>query len=132
MIENAPFVLHVRSEMNKLFVYGTLRQEGGHLRHGVMKTSNFLGKYKTKPNYDMVNLRSFPGLLKDGDNVIVGEVYEVDDNTLKSCDMIEGHPNFYKRENIDLEGIEGVQAYFLPRDDYGHMPKVESGDWMKR
>jgi len=128
-----PFVLPVRSKMNKkLFVYGTLRQEGGHLRHSIMATSTFLGKYKTKPKYDMINLRSFPGLLKDGQNVVTGEVYEVDRDTLKSCDIIEGHPRFYKREDIDLEGIEGVQAYFLPRKEYGHMPKVESGDWLDR
>ena len=127
------FVLPVRRKMNKkLFVYGTLRQEGGHLRNGIMKTSTFLGKYKTKPKYDMINLRSFPGLLKDGQSVVIGEVYEVDRDTLKSCDIIEGHPRFYKREDIDLEGIEGVQAYFLPRKEYGHMPKVESGDWLDR
>jgi len=45
---------------------------------------------------------------------------------------MEGHPTFYKRMNIEIEDFDDVQAYFLPRNEYGHMPKVSTGDWTKR
>jgi gamma-glutamylaminecyclotransferase len=130
MKENAPFVLHVRSEMTKLFVYGTLRQ--GKSRQAFLKDSKFLGKKKTLPKYNMVSLRAFPGLLEEGDQKIVGEVYEVNDDTLWVVDRIEGHPSFYERKPIEIKGMKDVQAYFLPRDKYGAMPLVESGDWLKQ
>ena len=118
--------------MTNLFVYGTLREGSGHLRHSIMKNAVFMGVYNTKPKYDMIDLRSFPGLLKDGESVVVGEIYQVDSDILTRTDLMEGHPTFYKRMNIEIEDFDDVQAYFLPRNEYGHMPKVSTGDWTKR
>lgn len=118
--------------MTNLFVYGTLREGSGHLRHSIMADAIFMGVYKTKPKYDMINLRSFPGLLEGGESVVTGEIYKVNNDILRSTDMMEGHPSFYERKFVEIEDYDDVQAYFLPRDEYGHMPKVESGDWTKR
>jgi gamma-glutamylcyclotransferase (GGCT)/AIG2-like uncharacterized protein YtfP len=107
--------------MTNLFVYGTLREGSGHLRHSIMKNANFMGVYNTKPKYDMIDL-----------SVVVGEIYQVDSEILMKTDMMEGHPVFYKRMDIEIEDFDNVQAYFLPRDEYGHMPKIESGDWTKK
>lgn len=33
---------------------------------------------------------------------ISGELYEVDDQTLDKLDALEGHPNWYKREQVEI------------------------------
>lgn len=42
---------------------------------------------------------------------ILGEVWQVDDATLRSCDSLEGHPSWYNRmDAMTLEGLP-VQVY---------------------
>jgi gamma-glutamylcyclotransferase (GGCT)/AIG2-like uncharacterized protein YtfP len=116
--------------MKKIFVYGTLRK--GNLRDSMLKDSTYIGKFKSKKKYDMIHLSAFPGLLEDGKTSITGEVYEVDSKTLFKIDLIEGHPNFYKRKEIKLKGINDVEAYFLPRWKYGKCEVIKSGDWLNQ
>lgn len=117
---------------NLIFVYGTLRK--GLNRFTVLEDSEFVGYYLTKPIYTMVSLTAFPGLLEDGEDAIKGEVYRVSDDVIyKTLDRIEGHPSFYERKPIELEEDIGfVEAYFLPREEYGKMPVVVSGDWLAK
>ena len=116
--------------MHKLFVYGTLRE--GHMRNSVLSESEFLGVKKTRKKYTMVDLSAFPGIFDEGKTSITGELYLVDDLTLQRCDMIEGHPNFYYRDRIKLQGGGKAYAYFLPKKDYDYRPVVSTGDWLKR
>lgn len=86
--------------MEKIFVYGTLMTgfENNHL----LSNSELLGKAITADKYKMT-ARFIPYLTKkDGDTHIFGEVYEVDEQTLRSIDNLEGHPNWYKREQIPI------------------------------
>jgi hypothetical protein len=52
---------------------------------------------------------------------VVGEVYEVDKAVLGKLDELEGHPHFYRREEIEVEDASGdkqqAQCYLLP-DSY--------------
>ena len=53
----------------------------------------------------MISLHSFPGVLKmdNGEGYsILGELYEVDDHTLKNLDVLEGNGHFYKRELVRI------------------------------
>ena len=84
--------------MNKLFVYGTLKKQ--YSRNDILSAASFIKEIKSLPRYTMIDLGAFPGILDSGINVIYGELYEVDDSTLEMCDLIEGHPNFYKRKFI--------------------------------
>ena len=113
-----------------LFVYGTLRS--GHMRNSVLSNEEHLGKFKTIKKYKMISLRSFPGLLENGNRSIVGELYKVSLNTLFTCDRIEGHPHFYERRFIKLKTGIKAWAYFLPNDKYENFPEVKSGDWLKQ
>ena len=92
--------------MNKLFVYGTLKKQ--HSRNNILGADSFIREIKTLPNYTMIDLGAFPGILDLGANVIYGELYEVDNSVLGMCDLIEGHPNFYKRKLVKLE--KGIKA----------------------
>lgn len=92
-----------------LFVYGTLKQ--GYGNHVFLKDSKFLGVDSVRGT--LVDLGAFPGLLKDGDRPVYGELYEVDHATLRNCDRLEGHPNFYRREPVVTTGGVTCEVYYL-------------------
>jgi gamma-glutamylcyclotransferase (GGCT)/AIG2-like uncharacterized protein YtfP len=129
------FVIFVRieswdiMEYENVFVYGTLRKDYWNHEY-YLKNSKFVGKGKTKEKYalyaDMI-----PYVIEN-ENIshIIGEVYCVDEETLKKLDHLEGHPICYKRKKvfIILDSGEEITAwlYFYP-EPYGVL--VESGDY---
>jgi gamma-glutamylaminecyclotransferase len=103
----------------KVFVYGTLKS-GGEIRglHQFVDGAVIVGKaYTTYPDYSMIDLGAFPGVLKGGRHKIQGEVWEVDQDTFEDLDAMEGYPEFYNRELT--ETTQGrAWMYHLPREDY--------------
>ena len=81
----------------KIFVYGTLKR--GFHNHFLLKDAKFLGVAVTEYEYRMIDLGSFPALIpaQEGEGFsIYGEVYEVDDATLRSAGLFMGNvPLFY-------------------------------------
>jgi gamma-glutamylcyclotransferase (GGCT)/AIG2-like uncharacterized protein YtfP len=61
--------------MARLFVYGTLRR--GEANHHRLAQATFLGEARTRPEFRLVDLGRFPGLLPGGSTAVVGEVYDV-------------------------------------------------------
>lgn len=117
--------------MIKIFVYGTLRK--GELRNFFLQDTDetkFIQEIKTKPKYKLVDMGSFPALLENGDNSIVGELYEVSEFTKKSLDTIEGVPFLFVSKEVELEDGSKVTAYFQPFDK-GY-PEITSGDWLNK
>lgn len=123
----------------KVFVYGTLRTRES--RNHVLRSSDFIGNFKSLPLYNMYDLGSFPCISNSGKTSIVGELYEVDDYTLELLDMIEGHPTFYERKEILLAELDGLamndytEAYFIdgPRTkDSQWSYLIKSGDWYEK
>ena len=110
-----------------VMVYGSLL-EGLH-NHSVLNYSGMVGYHKTDSIYTMISLGGFPGVLKRGKTSIKGEVYEVDLNTFKALDRLEGHPTFYHRELIDTP--YGEAWIYILTDHYQHGIKKEvaDGDW---
>ncbi|RED50264.1 gamma-glutamylcyclotransferase family protein [Seonamhaeicola aphaedonensis] len=105
--------------MNKqyYFVYGTLKK--GYCNHKLLRDSKKIRDYITRPEYSMVNLQSFPGVVKNGNTAIHGEIYEVVDEMIeKSLDKLEGYykpnnkENLFNKEYFDIEG-EKVFIYIL-------------------
>ena len=125
----------------RVFVYGTLKQ--GHGNHRAYFDDNdgveFLGRHLFHGSYVMHNLGYFPCVSKMDagsirhDNRIMGEVYRVDSGTLDSLDCLEGHPEWYCREQIDTPW-KRAWCYFMP---VGHTLApgndsnniIESGCW---
>lgn len=96
--------------MPTVFVYGTLLK--GMMRSSVLDTSRYLG-----PGIicaDLYDLGSYPGI-KDGDGLVVGEVYEVHQQTLNRLDEIEGyHPHYHHqslfiREEYEVCMMNGIE-----------------------
>lgn len=100
-----------------VFVYGSLKRN--YYNHRLLETSEFIGEATTKPFYRLYNLGSFPGLKEDNENgkAIQGELYLVNDETLKRLDRLEGTPHFYIRKDLQIENIdEQVQGYIFNQD----------------
>lgn len=118
--------------MNALiFVYGTLRRGLGN--HFLLRDSRYVAEAVSSPRYSMVDLQAFPGILPFGMTSIVGEVYEVRPEVLADLDRLEGCPCFYNRQEIDLPGYEGVEAYFLAQPgSYVENTLIKSGDWKNK
>lgn len=107
---------------NLVFVYGSLKSGGMVRGLDGFPGATIVGKAKTTyPDYNMLDLGSFPAVVK-GEKYIQGEVWEVDDTTFQELDMIEGYPEFYKR--VKTETTQGrAWMYFLPGDQYRDYPK---------
>ena len=74
-----------------IFVYGTLKL--GYGKHHLLEGAQFLGPAKTLEKYSMYE-SEIPFVFK-GDAVshIYGELYQVDELTLKMIDKLEGLPS---------------------------------------
>jgi gamma-glutamylcyclotransferase (GGCT)/AIG2-like uncharacterized protein YtfP len=107
----------------KIFCYGTLKK--GYMRNRNLSNQKFLGEVKTLPKYKLYRLDSFPGLVHADDGLAIkGELYDVDEECLKTLDYIEGHPDLFKREKIEIENHpEETVAYFWQGE-----PGQDAGD----
>lgn len=104
--------------VHQVFVYGTLKN--GESNHAVMGDKRLLKGHARAHGFVMVDLGNFPGAVKvpNGGWHIYGEVYEVNDETFKRLDALEGYPRFYNREVIDLDYYGKTWIYTLPREGY--------------
>jgi len=95
----------------KVFVYGTLKKGGWN--HSFMDGSRCIGNGSLGKDYSLF-VDSLPKVVhapsQDG---VDGELYEVNLETLKKLDRLEGHPLFYKRELVEifLEDGSTEEAY---------------------
>ena len=116
----------------KLFVYGSLMTDMSN--NYILGESTLLKKeVNTRGEYTMINMGAFPAIIKEGSRKIKGEVYDIDQKTLKRVDFLEGHPYFYKRQQIELENGEEVVAYLLNDELENHEKDiVKTGDWREQ
>tara|TARA_B100000212_G_C27359099_1_gene527329 strand:+ start:702 stop:1787 length:1086 start_codon:yes stop_codon:yes gene_type:complete len=83
-------------------VYGTLKKGYSNYHHH-LRSSNFIGKGKTCENYPLV-IKGLPYLIEErgkGYKVEV-DIFSVSKATLRSLDVLEGHPRFYERKQINV------------------------------
>jgi gamma-glutamylaminecyclotransferase len=112
-----------------LFVYGTLKRGG--CRHGPLASQRYRGETRTRSKYALYDLGDYPGLTADSEfgQAVHGEVYEVEATLSAWLDTVEGAPNWFKRDTIDVEGFsEPVWAYFYQGDPAGAR-RIDSGRW---
>lgn len=116
------------SNNHSVFVYGTLKKGFGN--HLFLKDQKFCGEALIRGT--LVSLKWFPGYIATGNDVVKGEVYSVDDETLKRLDHLEGHPRFYERREVKLEdNAKRVWCYCLPEAylQDGKHPRISAGEW---
>ena len=76
--------------MTRVFVYGTLRP--GQRNHHYMATATHCGAYTTPACFTLLDTGPYPAALDEGDTALVGDVFEVDDDTFAALDVLEGEP----------------------------------------
>ena len=118
--------------MHKVFVYGSLKKGFGNSVY--LNNSKFIKEDRAR-GFKMVSLGSFPGAIRseNQNDMIYGELYEVDDKTLRNLDALEGYSqsysdNFYTREVINLISGEECFIYTLP-ESYLKKEIISTGMW---
>lgn len=104
---------------HRVFVYGTLMR--GLRNHHMMAGAKFCFETTSLlPAYEMVQFPSTsspgnvtPGLRRNGQSCIAGEVFQVDDDLLDILDEFEGVGEEYERGKIMLADGSKAWAYFL-------------------
>lgn len=89
-------------EDNLVAVYGTLKKGYSNYNH-YLTSSKFMGKGETKDKYPLV-ISGLPYLIEEkgkGHNVEV-DVFKVSGGVMGQLDRLEGHPNWYRRKQIDI------------------------------
>lgn len=113
----------------KLFVYGTLMRGEPNARH--LQRAVFVGAARTAPGYTLALVGPYPALLPGGSTAVSGEVYDVDEPTLRALDLFEG--DGYRRGAVTLAGHDGpAEAYFLVGAAGDGAPILAGGDWRRR
>lgn len=101
----------------RVFVYGTLKKEHGNNVLIQASEGEFMGYDSVEGAYKMCDMGGFPGVFHPGDgsthNTIYGELWALQPEGLATLDMLEGHPNFYKREKLWTNNEKKAWMYFL-------------------
>ena len=113
-------------------VYGSLRRGMGNHQY-YLSSSEYKGTFSTEPEYTLHSLSYYPGLKLDGNTSIVMEVYEVDEETLKNLNRLEGYypgekSTFYDR--IEINTPWGKAFTYIYVNELSKDSIVESGDWV--
>jgi len=124
---------------HKVAVYGSLLHGLSNNSLLVHHKAKLLGEFETKPEFTMISLGGFPGVVKNGKTSIHTEVYEVDEDCLQSLDSLEGYQkdrkgNFYNRETIKTcfgETFIYLYNYTLSSAEDGQNI-VKDGNWRRR
>jgi gamma-glutamylcyclotransferase (GGCT)/AIG2-like uncharacterized protein YtfP len=120
--------------MNKhlVFVYGTLRQGGGRAMPKLFPEAKFVGRGKVRGR--LYDLGEYPWLLIDeAGSLVMGEVYEIDDEILQELDEIEATAD-YRRQGTEvaLEGQSMTCWVYAPEaESYPRRRLINSGDWIE-
>ena len=113
-------------------VYGSLRRGMGNHQY-YLSSSEYKGTFSTEPEYTLHSLSYYPGLKLDGNTSIVMEVYEVDEETLKNLNRLEGYrpgetSTFYDRIKINTPW--GKAFTYIYVNKLSKESIIESGDWV--
>jgi len=82
----------------------------------------------------LYDLGAYPGLLLDEAKApVIGEVYEVDDETLKKLDEFEASSNYDRKQvEISFGGDSRTGSTYEPNPDFYSLNKlITSGDWIE-
>jgi gamma-glutamylcyclotransferase (GGCT)/AIG2-like uncharacterized protein YtfP len=115
-----------------VFVYGTLRRGGIRALPRIFPDSEFVGAANV--NGRLYDFGEYPGLILDESNsMVTGEVYEIDEETLKRLDEIEVSSNYLRKQTeITVNDREVTCWIYEPDPEFYSLSNViTSGDWIE-
>src|SRR6266852_2858014 len=121
--------------MNKhlVFVYGTLRRGSVRAMSIRFPRSRFVADAKVSGS--LYDLGAYPGLLlNESNSLVIGEVYEVDDEILNKLDEIEAS-SYYWRKQVEVSlgsTLRKTCWIYEPKpESYSPRTLITSGDWIE-
>lgn len=121
------------SNKQLVFVYGSLKKT--FWNNIILSDSVFLREDTTTNTFSMYDLGMYPCITEDPNGwPVKGELYEVDPFVFGHLDLLEGYPNLYTRELVELSsGVEAWIYFMKEKRSYG---KIEAFngilEWNKR
>jgi gamma-glutamylcyclotransferase (GGCT)/AIG2-like uncharacterized protein YtfP len=115
-----------------VFVYGTLRRGGAGAMPIRFPKSKFMADARVGGS--LYDLGAYPGLVLDeSKSLVVGEVHEVDDETLKALDDFEASSDYLRKQvEISLGGQKRMGWTYEPNpESYSFHTLITSGDWIE-
>lgn len=115
LYEDDPDTPPETKEKFKLFVYGTLK--AGEYNHIYLDNATFLYRAQTSDKFAMVGAdHEFPYILGESDkgHHIIGEVYEIDEDTKEMLDIVEGVPLSYIEREIEVQRLIFYKNKYTP------------------
>jgi gamma-glutamylaminecyclotransferase len=113
---------------HQVFVYGTLL--AGEVNHFLLAGADLLGRHHTEPCFTMFNLGAYPGVVRDGNARVAGEVYQMGAKNLELLDRLEDYPRLFGR--ILIPSPYGRAWIYLFRGRIDGRPVIRCGDWRNR
>jgi gamma-glutamylcyclotransferase (GGCT)/AIG2-like uncharacterized protein YtfP len=120
--------------MNKhlVFVYGSLRRGSAGAMSIRFPDSKFIAEAEVRGS--LYDLGAYPGLLlNESGSQVIGEVYEVDDETLRKLDDFEASSN-YLRKQVEISLGEHRRMCWTYEPDpefYSLHTLITQGDWIE-
>jgi gamma-glutamylcyclotransferase (GGCT)/AIG2-like uncharacterized protein YtfP len=115
-----------------VFVYGTLRRGGAGAMSVRFPGAKFIAEAQVSGV--LYDLGAYPGLLLgESNSPVVGEVYEVGDETLNELDDFEASSN-YRRKRVEISlGSHRTTCWTYEPDPefYSLGTLITSGDWVE-
>lgn len=121
--------MYFKENRMKIFIYGSLKK--GFYNHDVLKSidARFIKNVQTTPDYLLVDLTYFPGLVRsENGKSIKGELYEIDEQGKKILDILEAVPTLYKDEVIQLNTGQNVMTYIYVKP-YKNNKIMKEDEW---
>lgn len=124
-----------RERLTPVFLYGSAKAK--HSNHklifGGATDVVFQGRYTTDDVYYMIDMSSIPVCYRlypsnpkySECRKVVGEVYMVSSAILSKLDHLEGHPEFFKRETVMVNGKK-TEMYIMDSELPIHAPLVKT------
>ena len=115
-----------------VFVYGTLRRGCAGAMSIRFPRSKFVADAEVSGS--LYDLGAYPGLrLDESNSLVVGEVYEVDDELLNELDHFEASSHYRRKEvELSLGNHRRVCWTYEPEPEfYSLRTLITSGDWIE-
>lgn len=98
--------------MIRVFVYGTLTRNCCN-HEPYLRGQKYLGQ-AVLPGYALYNLGSYPGVVPDSAEKVLGELYEIDSSVLEDLDDLEDNGYLYIRRSAKVllnEEVVDAEVY---------------------
>lgn len=121
--------MNAADNVDVVLVYGTLMT--GEPLNGLLAESELVNAdARTKDAFGMFSLGAFPAATRHPEMApIVGETYRVTLTQLRDLDRVEGHPEYYVRQLVQLADTSVAWCYLQPLLDSRQFVAIRDCDW---